>query len=73
MNFSERLKQELKRNEMTQSDLSSTTGLCVATISNYARGNYLPRAEELIILSQTLNVPIDYLLGNVIREENEWK
>ena len=68
--FKNRLSAELKKNELTQKDLSDRLGKMLgveafrqATISVWVNGKALPRKKYLESMAEILNVDAEYLLG----------
>lgn len=61
--FSKKLRSILIDMEISQAELSEKTGLTQATISRYLNGKMVPTGDKLYILSKTLNVSVDYMLG----------
>lgn len=61
--FSDRLKEALSLNNMTQKELAEKTGLTVASISRYITGTRVPSASVIRDVAVALNVTTDYLLG----------
>ena len=62
--FAERLKKALKDKGMQQNALAKAIGFSSQAVNNFCLGKNLPNAEALVLISQTLNVSIDDLLGN---------
>lgn len=61
--FSDKLKEALSLNNMTQKELAEKTGLTVASISRYITGIRVPSASVIRDVAVVLNVTTDYLLG----------
>ena len=62
--FRERLTALLERDQLTQQQLATASGLAQSTISHYLRGTRaLPRAEELLALARHFGVTMEWLLG----------
>lgn len=68
--FKNRLSAELKKNDMTQTELSDKLGKILgveafrqATISVWVNGKALPRRKYLESMAEILNVDAEYLLG----------
>lgn len=70
MDFITRLKEELKRIGITKTELAREIGIPEANIRNWERGSQ-PSLDKVIKISQYLNVSIDELCGNIIRNKNE--
>ena len=72
MNFGENLKKLRKRANLSQSDLAKQLNINQYNISYWEIGRSEPNIEQIIKLSEILNVPIDYLLGkNEILTSND--
>lgn len=61
-NFSNRLKEERKRQNMTQQDLADQLHISRTSISNWEVGRNYPDLEVLVRLSEVLNLSLDHLL-----------
>ena len=61
--FSERLRQVLKDNGMSQVMLAKKIGLSQGVVNNYCTGKREPTLDVLIAICQVLNESADYLLG----------
>lgn len=61
-NFSNRLKEERKRQNMTQQDLADQLHVSRTSISNWEVGRNYPDLEVLVRLSEVLNLSLDHLL-----------
>lgn len=53
----------LEVKNISQAELSDTTGISQASISRYLNEARLPRLTELVILSLIIGVSVDWLLG----------
>lgn len=62
--FPIRLKQARMAKRLKQIDLSRLTGLGQSVISQFERNARKPAHESLLLLSQALQVSIDYLLNS---------
>ncbi len=62
MEFKERLKDLRETKELTQAQLAKRLGVTRATISGYETKGNQPDQERLILLSDELEVSIDYLI-----------
>lgn len=60
---SERLKAAMKLARIKQTVLAEKTGIVQGTISNYARGVYAPRGENLTKIADALSVSEAWLAG----------
>lgn len=61
-NFSNQLKEERKRQNMTQQDLADQLHVSRTSISNWEVGRNYPDLEVLVRLSEVLNLSLDHLL-----------
>lgn len=64
MEFSERLKDLRKQAGLTQVDVAEKLGISQPAYASWERGVKKPTQENLVKISQVLNVSIDYLVGN---------
>ena len=72
MNFGENLKKCRKRANLSQAELAKLLDINQYNISFWEIGRSEPSIEQLVKLSNILNVPTDYLLGkDVIIANNE--
>lgn len=68
VNFSSQLKEIRKKKGLLQKELANKIGLSQSTIANYEKGDRFPSQNNLIKISQYLDVSLDYLMG--VKEEN---
>ena len=61
--FSERLKESLKNNEMSQLALAKKIGMSQGVVNNYCTGKREPTLDVLLSICKVLNESADYLLG----------
>ena len=61
--FSERLRQVLKDNGMSQVMLAKKIGMSQGIVNNYCTGKREPTLDVLVSICQALNESADYLLG----------
>lgn len=70
-NFPERLSLCMNKRKINNTELAEMSGITTATISRYLNGLRQPTAENIVLLSDSLNVSADYLLGLCdVPEEN---
>ena len=62
-NFSDRLRESLKRSGMKQIDLSRRSGVDRSDISHYLHGDYLPKLDRVERIAAALGVSVSYLAG----------
>ncbi|NDO46862.1 helix-turn-helix transcriptional regulator [Clostridium sp. MD294] len=76
MQFSQRLRELRKEQNLTQSQLSSLLNYSYTAIANYENGRNEPRMSDFIKLANILGVSTDYLLGNsdikYLQEDSLW-
>ncbi len=63
-NFSKRLKTAMKERGFSQADLVNSTNLDRGTISRYVRGSIKPKAKNIVLIAEALNVNVPWLLGD---------
>lgn len=63
--FSQRLKKAMDEQRVTQSDLSSITGLGKSSISQYLSGKNEPKVKTMTSIAEALNVSVDWLSGAI--------
>jgi len=62
MNFIERLEYLLKKNKITQAQLSDKIGLRRATISDWKKNGNYPSADDAVKIAKILDVSTDWLI-----------
>ena len=63
MSFGNRLRQRRQEKSFTLMALATSTGISYSTLSDYERGiETNPTANNLLLLSETLDVTVDWLL-----------
>lgn len=65
---SERIKEGLRRAEMTQADLCRLTNINDSTMSQYVSGRYEPTQQRLEKIAKALNVNEAWLMGYDVPE-----
>ena len=73
MNFSEKLFELRKKEDLSQEELAEKVGVSRQTISKWEMGQSSPEMEKLITLSKIFNLSMDELVGNDVFEEKENK
>ena len=71
MKFSERLKDLRKQAGLTQVDVAEKLGISQPAYASWERGVKKPTQENLVKIAQTLNVSVDYLVGNLEEKADE--
>ena len=61
--FSNRLQKALNMNNMSQTELSRKTNLDKSLISNYLKGNYKAKQDNLTLMAKALGVSEPWLMG----------
>ena len=61
--FSERLKEILKGNGLSQTALAKKIGMSQGVVNNYCTGKREPTLDVLILICQALEISSDYLIG----------
>ena len=64
MAFAERLKELRKQAHLTQVELAKRLGIGQSSYADWERGKKKPTQDNLVKISQVLNVSVDYLVGN---------
>ncbi|MFC6117593.1 helix-turn-helix domain-containing protein [Macrococcoides bohemicum] len=67
--FSSRLKLVLKEKNISQSELSKSTGIGRNSISDYINGKYEPKNDKLNLIAKALNVNEKWLAGFDVEKE----
>ena len=68
--FEDRLREIRESRGLTQSDLAKKAGLQAAAISHFETGKRAPSFANLKLLSDALNISVDYLLGRIDHEQH---
>ena len=63
MIFAERLSEQMKKQNLSVRQLAERMDMTPTTIFRYARGQRVPRANEILKASDVLGVTCDYLIG----------
>ena len=61
--FQERLIYAMSKRNLKQSDLVKMTGINKAALSSYINGRYIPKAHNIHLLSEALDIEKDWFLG----------
>lgn len=73
MSFADNLQSIRKEKQLSQEELAEKIGVSRQAISKWEQGSGYPETEKLLILSQELNVSLDYLMlgeiGNTVSEK----
>ncbi|MFR1021287.1 MAG: helix-turn-helix domain-containing protein [Enterococcus faecalis] len=71
MEFSERLKDLRKQAGLTQVGVAEKLGISQPAYASWERGVKKPTQDNLVKIAQTLNVSVDYLVGNSEEKADE--
>lgn len=63
MVFADRLKKEIERQGFSYRQLADKMHMTTTTLFRYAKGQRIPRANEILKAANALGVTCDYLLG----------
>ena len=63
MIFADRLKKEVERQGLTYRELANKMRVTTTTLFRYAKGQRIPRANEILKVANALGVTCDYLVG----------
>ncbi len=69
MSFAENLKQNRKKNGLSQEDLAEMLGVSRQAVSKWEQGIGYPEVEKLLLLSDKLNISLDSLMSEEIAQE----
>lgn len=69
--FTERVKELIKVNNLTQRDLANDIGVTESTMCKYLAGTRVPGGETLSNLATALKTTTDYLLGLEEKKKTE--
>ena len=61
--FSDRFKKLLYEKGYTQKSFSEKSGISEGSISNFAKGNNIPKESLMLVIAEQLGVSKDYLIG----------
>ena len=61
--LAERIKVARQIKDITQQEFSDLLGVCRSTVANYELGRRSPSVEEIVKISEVLDVDVDFLLG----------
>lgn len=61
--FAERLAEMLSEKSISMRTLAKETGVSAMSISDWAKGNVQPTAENIYLIAKYFGVSSDYLLG----------
>ena len=71
MKITQRLLELISEKELSQKELSISTGLTESTISRYVNGERIPRGSNLVKLAKALDTTVDDLLGTGKNDKDE--
>lgn len=62
--ISERIKEGMEIRDLKQADLVEKTGISKGALSSYISGRYIPKQNNIYLISKALNVNEAWLMGN---------
>jgi len=65
----ERIKEGMELRGMKQADLVEITGISKGALSSYISGHYVPKQNNIFLISKALNVNESWLMGNDVPME----
>ncbi|MCR5600360.1 MAG: helix-turn-helix domain-containing protein [Ruminococcus sp.] len=71
MNFADKLKQIRKDRKISQEDLAEMLDVSRQAVSKWEQGTGYPEVEKLLLLSDTLNISLDSLMGSENVQEKQ--
>lgn len=60
----ERIKEGMELRQLKQADLVEMTGISKGALSSYISGRYVPKQNNIFLISKALNVSESWLMGN---------
>ena len=70
MSFAENLKQLRKERQLSQEDLAEILDVSRQAVSKWEQGMGYPEVEKLLLLSNKLNVSLDYLIETELSQQS---
>lgn len=67
--IAERIKEGMEIRNLKQADLVEMTGISKGALSSYISGHYLPKQNNIFLISKALNVNESWLMGNDVPME----
>lgn len=67
--ISERIKEGMELRGLKQTDLVDRTGISKGALSSYISGRYVPKQNNIYLISKALNVNEAWLMGNDVPME----
>ena len=67
MKIGEKIRQERKRNGLTQEELADKIGVSIKTLQRWENEERSPRTKELKSLSEILGTSVEYLMGETTK------
>lgn len=61
--FTERLREAMQLRKKTQSDVCRLTGIGKSAISQYVKGNFVPKQQRVYMIARALDVSESWLMG----------
>ena len=69
--FAQRMQEEMQRKNLKQADIAERTGIPTSAITMYYNGKYLPKAKNLKLIAQVLEVSESWLIDEEIGTNEE--
>jgi len=73
MNFGAKIRMIRKKKELTQKELSKLAGIHYTMICKYEKGDVMPSIEAMKKMADALDISIDYLMYDEIKDRPETK
>lgn len=70
--ISERIKEGMELRNLKQADLVEMTGISKGALSSYISGHYVPKQNNIFLISKALNVSESWLMGNDVPIERSY-
>lgn len=70
--ISERIKEGMELRNLKQADLVEMTGISKGALSSYISGHYVPKQNNIFLISKALNVSESWLMGNDVPMERSY-
>jgi len=70
--IAERIKEGMELRNLKQADLVEMTGISKGALSSYISGHYIPKQNNIYLISKALNVSESWLMGNDVPIERSY-
>lgn len=61
----------IKAQKLTQEEVCKTSGISIYTLRGWISKNVLPRADEAVLIAQSLNTTVEFLVTGVVVNKAE--